>query len=81
MFMDLPKKRNDDETFDRADFTAPARLLQERNTNGKVKHEKNCNYSYTYQVMDETMINIEHQFANNIDFESQPSDCFNFFFQ
>ena len=36
VFMDLPKKQNYEETFDRAGFTAPTRLLPERHANGKV---------------------------------------------
>ena len=35
VFMDRPKKKNYEETFDRAYFTAPARLIPDRNVNGK----------------------------------------------
>ena len=61
-------------------FTAPTRLLPERNTNGKIKRDKNGNYAYKYQVTNETVINIEHLFANDIYFESQPADWFDLFF-
>ena len=81
IFMDRPKNRNYEETFNRVPFTAPARLLPERNSNGKVKRNRNGNYSYTYQVTDETVINLEHLFTNDIAFESQPADWFDLFFQ
>ena len=80
LFMNLPNKHNYEETFYQAAFTAPTRLLPERNTNGKIKRDKNGNYAYKYQVMNETVINIEHLFANDIYFESQPADWFDLFF-
>ena len=72
--MDRPKKRNYEETFDRSALTAPARLLIDRNENGKVKQDKNVNYSYIYQLTDETLINLDYLFANDIDFEIQPAN-------
>ena len=53
---------------------------KEANANGKVKSDKNGNYSYKYQVTDGTVINLEHLFTNDIDFESRPADWFDLFF-
>ena len=44
VFMDRPRRRNCEDTFDRTAFTAPERLPPERNSNGKVKRYKNGNY-------------------------------------
>ena len=63
-----------------AAFIAPARLLAEMNINCKFKRDRYVNYSYIKQVTDQTVINLEHLFANYIDFESQPADWFHLFF-
>ena len=76
VFIDCPKKRNCVETFDQDYFTAPARLLQIRSSNDNFKPDGNGKYLYLYQVTNETVINLEHFFENNIDFESQPADWF-----
>ena len=54
-----PKKRNYDETFDRSPFTAPCRLIPEKNSRGNFKRDSNGNYVYKKQVTDETVPNLE----------------------
>ena len=80
IFTDCPKKKNYEETFDEDTFTAPEKLLPEMNTNGKCKQNRDGNYSYTKQVTNNSIINLKHLFANNIDFESLPADWFDLFF-
>ena len=76
---DYLKKRNYKETFNRAKFSAPARLLLEMNAYGKYERNRDGNYSYTKQVTNHRVINIEHLFVNYVYFESQPADWFDLF--
>ena len=67
-----PKKRNYAETSDRSPFTAPCRLLPEKNSRGGFKHDISGNYVYKKQVTDETVPNLEYLFENGIRFDSHP---------
>ena len=74
-----PKKRNYAETFDRSLFTAPCRLVPDKNSRGNFKCDSSGNYVYKKQVTDETVPNLEYLFENGIGFDSHPVEWFNFF--
>ena len=61
-----PKKKNYAETFDQSPFTAPCRLLPEKNSRGDFKRNSSGNYVYKKQVTDETVPNLECLFENGI---------------
>ena len=69
------KKRNYAEKFDRSPFTAPTQLLPEKNTKGNYKRN-----SYTKQVTDETIPNLEQIFEDGLGFDSHLAEWFNIFF-
>ena len=75
-----PKKINYAETFDRGPFTAPCRLIPEKNPRGNFKRDSSGNYVYKKQVTDETVPNLEYLFENGIGFDSHPVEGFKFFF-
>ena len=47
-----PKNRNYAETFDRSPFTAPCRLIPEKNSRGNSKRDSSGNYVYKKHVTD-----------------------------
>jgi len=52
------------------------------NVNGKYNRDKDDNNYYTKQVINHSVINLEHLFENDIDYESQPmADWFDLSFQ
>ena len=67
-----PKNRNYSETFDRSLFTAPCRLLPEKNSRVNFKRNSSGNYVYKKQVPDETVPNLEYLFENGIGFDNHP---------
>ena len=71
-----PKKRNYSETFDRSPFTAPCRLIPEKNSGDNFKRDSSGHYVYKKQVTDETVTNLEYLFENGIGFDSHPVEWF-----
>ena len=75
-----PRKRSYAEEFDRSPFTAPSRLLPEKNKKGNYKRDKNGGYCYTKQGTEETVPNFGYLFENGIGLESHPVEWFQLFF-
>ena len=79
-YADAPKKRNYAEQFDRSPFTAPTRILPEKNKTENYKRDRNGDYLYTQQGTDETVPNLEHLLEKGLGFDSHPVEWFDLFF-